>query len=44
VEGEFGMKLMALHTDHGGEFTVREFAEYCVTEGVHHQRTVPYSP
>jgi hypothetical protein len=44
VEGEFGMKLMALHTDHGGEFTVREFAEYCVTKGVHRQHTVPYSP
>jgi transposase InsO family protein len=44
VEGKSGLKLKALHTDHGGEFTAMEFTDYCVTEGVHRQHTAPYSP
>jgi hypothetical protein len=44
AEGNFGLKLKALRTDHGGEFTATEFMDYCVTEGVHHQHTAPYSP
>jgi hypothetical protein len=35
AEGESGLKLKALHTDHGGEFTTMEFTDYCVAEGVH---------
>jgi transposase InsO family protein len=44
VEGESGLKLRALHTDRRGEFTAREFVEYCATKGVHHQHTTPYIP
>jgi hypothetical protein len=44
AEGESGLKLRALCTDCGGNFTVREFAEYCTTEGVYHQHTARYSP
>jgi hypothetical protein len=44
AEGEFGLKLKALHTDCRGEFTVIEFADYCVAEGVHHHHTSPYIP
>jgi transposase InsO family protein len=44
TEGESGLKLKALHTDHGGEFTVMEFTDYCAAEGMHHQHMVPYSP
>jgi transposase InsO family protein len=44
AEGEFGLKLKALHTDRGGEFTMIEFADYCAAEGVHRQHTAPYSP
>jgi hypothetical protein len=36
ADGESGLKLKALRTDHGGEFTVMEFMDYCVAEGVHH--------
>jgi hypothetical protein len=43
AKGESNLKLNALHTDHSGEFTVRLFAEYCTTEGVHHQHTAPYN-
>jgi transposase InsO family protein len=44
AEGESGLKLKALHTNRGGEFTVTEFVDYCAVEGVHHQHMVPYSP
>jgi transposase InsO family protein len=44
AEGESGLKLKALHTDRGGEFTAIEFTDYCAAEGVHHQHTMPYSP
>jgi hypothetical protein len=29
AEGESGLKLKALRTDHGGEFTTTEFTDYC---------------
>jgi hypothetical protein len=44
VEGESGLKLKALRTDRGGEFTATEFTDYCTTEGVHPQHTTPYNP
>jgi transposase InsO family protein len=44
VEGESGLKFRVLHTDHRGEFTTREFVKYCVSEGVHLQHIVSYSP
>jgi transposase InsO family protein len=44
AEAESGCKLLALRTDHGGEFTSKEFMEYCMADGVHQQLTAPYSP
>jgi transposase InsO family protein len=44
AEGEFGLKLKALHTDRGGKFTAAEFVDYCAANGVHRQHTTPYSP
>ena len=44
AEGESGLKLGALRTDRGGEFTSIEFAEHCAAEGVRRQLTAPYSP
>jgi transposase InsO family protein len=44
VEGESGLKMKALRTDRGGEFTAMEFVDYCAAEGVHHQHTMPYNP
>jgi hypothetical protein len=44
AEGESNLKLRALRINRGGEFTVRLFVEYCTTEGVHCQHTVPYNP
>jgi hypothetical protein len=34
VEKESGHKLWVLRTNNGGEFTVAEFAAYCVDEGI----------
>jgi hypothetical protein len=44
AKGESGLKLKALCTDCGGEFTVMKFTDYCAAEGVHRQHTMPYSP
>jgi transposase InsO family protein len=44
VETETGWRLWVLRTDHGGEFTSVEFAEYCAGEGVQRQHSAPYSP
>jgi hypothetical protein len=43
AEGESGLKLKALRTNRGGEFTAIEFTDYCAAEGMHRQRMVPYS-
>jgi transposase InsO family protein len=44
AEGESGHKLWMLCTDRGGEFTSKQFTEYCVQEGVKRQLMAPYSP
>ena len=44
VEVETSVKLRALRTDRGGEFTSTEFGEYCADRGVRRQLTAPYSP
>ncbi|WVZ50371.1 hypothetical protein U9M48_001629 [Paspalum notatum var. saurae] len=44
AEAKFGCKLLVLRTDRGGEFTSKEFMEYCAADGVHRQLTAPYSP
>ncbi|XP_066380101.1 uncharacterized protein [Miscanthus floridulus] len=44
AEAESGKKLRVLKTDRGGEFTLVEFATYCVDQGVGQHHTAPYSP
>jgi hypothetical protein len=44
AEGEFSLKLKALHTDHGGKFTATEFVDYCAAEGIHCQHTMCHDP
>jgi hypothetical protein len=44
AKSESDLKLKALRTNYGGEFTVTELADYCAAEGVHHQHTTPYNP
>jgi hypothetical protein len=44
VEAESGCKLAMLRTDRGGEFTSKQFTDYCMAEGVQRQLTAAYSP
>ena len=37
-------KIKRVRSDNGGEFTSNEFEEYLRTEGIQHQKTVPYNP
>lgn len=43
VEVERKFKLKMLRTDRGGEFTSKEFTNYCNQEGTKRQLTTPYS-
>lgn len=36
--------MKAMRTDRGGEFTSKEFKEYCEENGIHRPLTVPRSP
>jgi hypothetical protein len=44
AESESSCKLSVLRKDRGGEFTSKQFTEYCAAEGVQWQLTAPYSP
>ena len=44
AEIEKGVKLKALRTDGGGEFTSIEFSSYCNSNGIKRELTAPYSP
>lgn len=44
VENEFGLKIKALRSDKGGDFTSIEFTKYCSQEGIVRMLTAPYSP
>lgn len=44
AETERNLKLKALRTDRGGEFTSKEFVEYCDEHGIKHFLTAPYTP
>lgn len=44
AEQETGTKIKTFRTDRGGEFTSREFKEYCEDMGIEPHLTDPYSP
>lgn len=44
AEVEKSLKLKALRTDRGGEFTSTEFNQYCDEHGIKHFLTAPYTP
>ena len=44
VENETGKKLKCLRSDNGGEYCSTEFEEYCSSNGIHRQKTVPRTP
>lgn len=44
VEKDTGSSLKCLRTDRGGEFTSREFTDFCQTHGISRQLTAAYTP
>ena len=44
VENQTGRKIRVLKTDNGGEYTSNEFMEYCSSEGIKKEHTVPHTP
>ncbi|KAJ1704767.1 hypothetical protein LUZ63_004546 [Rhynchospora breviuscula] len=44
AENQTGMHLKMLRSDRGGEYQSNEFREYCESEGIQHQLTMPYTP
>ncbi|GKV32108.1 hypothetical protein SLEP1_g40737 [Rubroshorea leprosula] len=44
VERETGLKLKCLRTDNGGEYTSKEFRDYCSKHGIRHEKIVPGTP
>ena len=44
VENQTGRKIHVLRTDNGGEYHSNDFLEYCSTEGIKKEHTVPHTP
>ena len=44
MENLSGQKLLKVRTDNGGEYTSKEFFNYCKTMGELHELTNPYTP
>lgn len=44
VENETGKKLKCLRSDNGGEYCSHEFEDYCSTNGICRQKTIPRTP
>ena len=44
VETETGLKLKCLRSDNGGEYIDRGFKEYCATNGIRIEKTIPRTP
>ena len=41
VENEIGKKIKCLRSDNGGEYCSKEFENYCSSNGIRRQKTVP---
>jgi transposase InsO family protein len=44
VENETGKKIRVPRIDNGGEYTSKDFMDFCVGEGIKRELTVPYNP
>jgi hypothetical protein len=44
VENHTGKKIRVLRSDNGGEYTSKEFMDFCAGEGIRRELTVPYNP
>jgi hypothetical protein len=44
VENQTGKKIRVMRSDNGGEYTSKEFMDFCVGEGIRRELTIPYNP
>jgi hypothetical protein len=44
VENQTGRKIRVLRTNNGGEYTSKEFNDFCAGEGIKRELIVPYNP
>jgi transposase InsO family protein len=44
VENQTGKKIRVLRIDNGGEYTSKEFMDFCAREGIKRELIVPYNP
>ena len=44
MENQTRKKIRVLRTDNGGEYTSKEFMDFCIGEGVRRELTIPYNP
>lgn len=44
VERQTGRKVKCLHTDHGGEYTLKALLDHCAAEGIRIEWTTPATP
>jgi transposase InsO family protein len=44
VENQIGKKIRVLRTDNGGEYTSKEFMDFCAGENIRRELTIPYNP
>ena len=44
VENQTGKRIKALRSDNGGEYVSNAFSKYLKAHGIHHQKTVAYTP
>jgi hypothetical protein len=44
VENQTGRKIQVLRSDNGGEYTSKEFEDYCTTTWIKKELIVPYNP
>jgi transposase InsO family protein len=44
VENQTGKKIKELRSDNGGEYTSKEFMDFCAREGIRRELIVPYNP
>jgi hypothetical protein len=44
VENQIGKKIRVLRTENGGEYTSKDFMDFCVGKGIKRELTIPYNP
>jgi hypothetical protein len=44
VENQSGKRIKVLRLDNGGEYSSRQFVDFCAQHGIRRQMTIPYNP